>query len=107
MLGLTFTVDSNAAPARSGGALDGALHEARADDARIRIAAPGPDSHGHIRCTVHFSELGLLDGFVGRLTAARVAVAEARHELEPAGASPDHDDAVRRGGHVTPSRAAS
>jgi len=84
MLGLTFTVDSNAAPARSGGALDGALHEARADDARIRIAAPGPDSHGHLRCTVHFSELGLLDGFVVRLTAALVRCDIGLVGIEPA-----------------------
>lgn len=71
MLGLIFTVDSNPLAvhdAASVAALDAALCEAGAGDRRIRLAPSAADRSGNLRCTVHFSELGLLDGFVARLS---------------------------------------
>ena len=71
MLGLTFTLDCSP-PATCGAdrvaALEAALREASTGDRRIRIAPSGADSSGYVRCTVHFSGLGLLDGFVARLS---------------------------------------
>lgn len=72
MLGLTFTLDCSPPGARGAdrvAALEAALREAGGGDRRIRIAPSGTDdSSGYVRCTVHFSALGLLDGFVARLS---------------------------------------
>ena len=71
MLGLTFTLDCNP-PAGCGAgridALEAALRDAGDGDRSIRIAPAGADASGFVRCTVHFSALGLLDGFVARLS---------------------------------------
>jgi len=71
MLGLTFTLQWNPAALRDAScvaALHAALRAAGAGDRGIRIAPLGADARGNVRCTVHFSALGQLDGFVARLS---------------------------------------
>ena len=73
MLGLTFILSRNPAARREmseSGAVHAAFCAACAGDQRIAVMPLGADVVGNIRCTVHFSDVGLLERFVARLAQA-------------------------------------